>query len=193
MTLASRSVPPEAESTLPYRCWATDLVRRRKVSTAATVLVVALIALGGCDRSTGMSPEVRERKVGAYSTACAARELAARALDDEETLAATAAAADPSTPGGQMTLAGATAVLDFARAYSQHAELRAAAYAYVDSAVNRSATPADSARYMQVADRFTIRTPVEGTVEANVMRSFDQKMVEILTNADHPCNWDLPF
>src|SRR5690606_19672428 len=119
--------------------------------------------------------------------------LAARARDDEETLEATAAAVDPSTPPEQMALTARGAVLAFARAYRQHADLRASAYAYVDSAVNHSVSPADSARYMQVASRFTIRTPMEGTVETNVMQNFERKRAEILTNADHPCNWDLPF
>lgn len=166
-------------------------LRRGKLVPAA--LALAVMQLAGCDRGPEIPPEVRQRKVEAYSTACAARELLARANDDLETLEATAAAADPSTPEGQVTLSTSQALLEFSRAYQHHAELRSSAFSHVDSALNRSATPADSARYMQLASQFTIRTPIEGTVEANVMASFERNMAEILTNPDHPCNWDLPF
>ncbi|HUE95932.1 MAG TPA: hypothetical protein VMN39_04705 [Longimicrobiaceae bacterium] len=160
------------------------------------LLMVALAGLGmgalGCgDGAREASPEVMERREMTYRVACASRHLVAEATENEQMLEATLANADSSSVEGQLTVR--TSVLDFARAYGHHADLRAGVYAYLDSAVNHAATPADSARYAQRAGAFSTRRPTAGSIEENVIASYDRNIGAVLANEDHPCNWDLPF
>ena len=61
--------------------------------------------------------------------------------------------------------------------------------ARLDSALNHSVTTADSAAHIAAARAIQIRTPDPESVEANVIQSYDQNLVTILAEADHPCNW----
>ncbi|HUE95065.1 MAG TPA: hypothetical protein VMN39_00305, partial [Longimicrobiaceae bacterium] len=81
----------------------------------------------------------------------------------------------------------------FTRAYHAHAELRAVAYAHLDSAVNHASTSADSARYLERAAAITVRLPQPGTVEGNVITSYTTNLTTMLRDGNHPCNWDIPF
>ena len=159
--------------------------------------IVTLVILGGAvgcgDDGGTANPEVRERQEMAYRVACASRHLLAEATGNEEMLEAAVASADPASAEGQVTITTSNSVLDFARAYGQHANLRASVYAYLDSAVNHAATPQDSALYAQRAGAFSTRQPVQGSLEENVIASYDRNIAAILSNEDHPCNWDLPF
>jgi hypothetical protein len=165
-----------------------------KISTGWLLAGVAVSVVACADRARGPeSVEVRFERVAAYRQACAARVLAERAQDDLETLTGTFDALDPDDPISQIASRTTGAALSFGRAYNDHAQLRATAYAYLDSAVNHSATAADSVRYIDRAGRFSIRLPAEGTVEANVFTNYQENLAALLSNPDHPCNWDIPF
>lgn len=158
------------------------------------LMAVAVVATACGDTDTRPeSPLVRAEREAAYRQACAARLLAEEAEDDLQVLEETLAALDPSEPATQLGRQTTMAALGFARAYERHADLRRTAYAYMDSAVNHAATSADSARYIERAGAFSIRSPEEGTVEANVLASYQADLSAVLENANHPCNWDFPF
>lgn len=160
----------------------------------ATALAAALL-LGGCDRpqERPLTPEILNERRVAYRQACAAREIANRSVEDIATLEEVLTTTDPSQPLAEINQIASAAALQFARAYNAHAELRHAVYAHLDSAVNQAATRADSARYVEQAGAFTVRSPQPGSVEENVFRSYQTNFVTLLQNPDHPCNWDLPF
>jgi hypothetical protein len=141
---------------------------------------VLICAMAACGDSEGEAA-VEERSpqaVLASRHACAAEELARTADEDLATI--------QSGLGAAGAVEGLTA---FARAYQQHAELRLLAYAKTDSALNHSRDSQDSTRYAQAASELQIILPRAGTLEANVMASYDQKAAAILADADHPCNW----
>ena len=137
------------------------------------LLLTAVLAACGDDAGEPTADQLAARE-GATRQACAADLLARRA---EEELAVL-----EQLPGSQ-NIAG------FQRAYRQHAILRNAVAARLDSALNHSPTPADSAAHIAGARAIQIRTPDPETVEANVIRSYDENLVTILAEADHPCNW----
>jgi hypothetical protein len=140
------------------------------------VLICVAAACG--DAQTEAAPEMSPAAILAARHACAAEELARTAQEDLETIeAGFASGAAPE---------GLTA---FARAYLQHAQLRLTAYAQTDSALNQSRTPQDSARHERAAAQMQIVPPTAGSIEANVMASYEQKARAILADADHPCNW----
>lgn len=152
-------------------------------------LLVLLVLLPACDRGPGETPpEVQAERRQAARQACIAHELVRRAQDQFQTLQASLPQGDAGADAGWTAGRAAT---EYARAYLQHAELRAAAYAQVDSAVNASRRQADSLRHAQAAERFAIRMPEAGTLEANVLQAYERDFVEIRSDADHPCNWDL--
>jgi hypothetical protein len=141
------------------------------------VLICVVAACGDAETEVA-TEEMSPAGVLAARHACTAEELARTAQEDLETIeAGFAAGAAPE---------GLTA---FARAYLQHAQLRLTAYAQTDSALNYARTPQDSARYEQKASQMQIVPPTEGTLEANVINSYEQKARAILADADHPCNW----
>jgi hypothetical protein len=164
-----------------------------KIHTAACVLTGWLIA-SACEARPPVaeSPEARYQRVSAFRQACVAHHLALQSEDDMETLAAILDGGDP-TDDTDFSRGITLATYEFARAFHQHAELRYRAYAYLDSAVNHSATPPDSARYIEYAATFTIRLPAEGTVEANVLNRYQADLAQTLADADHRCNWDIPY
>jgi hypothetical protein len=160
--------------------------------SAATIPFALLAFVASCG-DQGEAPEVRAQRESVHRQACVAGVLAERADDNVRTLVEALSSSDPADPIAQITRRATESALDFARAYQRHAELRVGAYGYLDSAVNRSKTPADSARYADRASSFLIRIPAEGTVEANVMNSYQNDFLALLSDPNHPCNWDFPF
>jgi hypothetical protein len=139
------------------------------------VLICVLAACG--DGEEEAADEMSPQAVLAARHACAAEELEKSA---EEDLATIENSFGPGAPQGVAT---------FARAYLQHAQLRLVAYAQTDSALNHARNAQDSTRYAQAAARMQIIPPAQGSLQANVMASYDQKAAAILADADHPCNW----
>jgi hypothetical protein len=138
-------------------------------------LLILLAPLASCagDDTAPSEEQLRERDLAARE-ACVAENLALRAEDELQTLA-------------QLMVAGGP--LAFQQAYTQHANLRNAAYAQLDSALNHSATPTDSLAHDEAARAFLIRSPETGSVEENVIRSYESKFMAIFSDPDHPCNW----
>jgi hypothetical protein len=155
--------------------------------------IVTLLLLGaGCDAGgTDVVPaEVRAQRANAARDACIATELLRRAdanLDVlEETLDATTAG-----PGiASITRQAAISAFEFGRTYHQHAQLRAGMLANLDSAYNHVQRSADSLRHVRTAEGYGIRPPAPGTVEANVVQSYQRDFATIHQNPDHPCNWE---
>jgi hypothetical protein len=147
-------------------------------------LLLTLVALSACEVGAprGDSPDRAPAKEAAARNACIAAALAERAHENVETLSAFF---DPGQAGTPM------AALQFAIVYADHAELRQAAAARVDSAVNHARTPTDSTRYAQAALQFVPRPPEPESLEANVSTAYSRDFQTILANEDHPCNWDL--
>lgn len=131
--------------------------------------------LGACtpDESGPTEEQLRERRLAARQ-ACAAERLLQQAEDELATLESLGVTEGP---------------VAFQRAFVQHARLRLAALAQLDSALNRAESTADSARYHDAFKRIQIRAPDPESVEANVFRSYEAKAAAILADADHPCNW----
>ncbi len=171
------------------------MTRPRPTTRSGATVAVALVSLAfaaACG-DQGESPEVRAQRESTHRQACVAAVLAERADDNVRTLNDAIAGGDPSDPVVQITQRATASALAFARAYQRHSELRVGAYAYLDSAVNRARTPADSVRYVERASSFLVRFPAEGTVEANVLNSYQNDFLALLSDPNHPCNWDFPF
>lgn len=151
---------------------------------------VLLLALGACERGAdGPSPEAIAARRDATRRVCISTELLRKAEDQVETLQS--AMGTDEGPAGELMRRTGLAALQYVRAYHQHAELRAAAYARADSARNYSRSMEDSARHARAADQFQIRTPEAGTLEANVLQAYQSDFATLLNDADHPCNWEL--
>lgn len=140
-----------------------------------TLALLFLGALAACapDDSGPTEEQLRERELAARE-ACIAERLLQQSRDELATLESLAVVAGP---------------VAFQRAYVQHAELRLAAMAHHDSAVNRSATPEDSSRHEEAAAAIQISAPDPESVEANVIRSYEAKAAAIFNDPNHPCNW----
>lgn len=136
------------------------------------LLLPTLVACG--DEADGPAPEQLAARTSAARQACVADLLLQRA-DEELALLE--------------QIPGSANVASFQRAYRQHAVLRNTVAAQLDSAFNHSATPADSSRHAAAAEGIRISSPDPETVEANVIRSYDENMGAILSDTDHPCNW----
>lgn len=152
-------------------------------------LATLLLLCAACgDRDVErVPPEVLAARREAVRTACISGELLASAREDVTTLESSV----PPDDGGIARMAH-LAALQYAHAYEQHATLRATNAALVDSAANHSPTGADSARHAEAASRIAIRLPQPGTVEANVLDSYQRDFLAVYADADHPCNWDVP-
>lgn len=148
-------------------------------------LAFALSACGGGDGAAEVAPETLQLRTSAFRQACAAREL-------EQTAADNLAVLDSSGSADDAMAVTRNAAAGFARGYHRHAEFRNALYAMVDSAMNHAGSTADSLRYEERANAFSVRIPAAGTVEANAMQSYDNDLRKILADADHPCNWNIP-
>jgi len=132
--------------------------------------------------------EVAASRGEAARRACIANQLSMDSDDELSTLQQSTGEVGGSVEA-RLPQSAATAALTFARAYNQHASLRTAAYAQVDSALNHSPTPADSARHASSAARFELMAPEPGSVEENVIRNYEQRFAAIYSDARHPCNW----
>jgi hypothetical protein len=120
---------------------------------------------------------------------CIATELV-RASDEEIDVIEAALPADIETNlQAQRTWQPQIAALQFAQVMYDHALLRRAAIAHVDSALNRAR--ADSARHMETAARYTPVPPQPGSIEANVAQEYERRFARIRGDEDHRCNWDL--
>jgi hypothetical protein len=135
-------------------------------------VLVSLLACAGDEE--GPSPQQLEEREVASRQACIAERLASRASDELRTLEGFGAVTGP---------------LAFQQAYTQHADLRLAAYAQLDSALNRASTPDDSLRHERAAGGYQLRIPESGSVEENVIRSYETNFAVIFNDSDHPCNW----
>lgn len=164
----------------------------RKILSAAGVVLLLALALG-CTEERAEAPERRAAREMAYRQACIARDLERRSEEDVDLLEATLASADTGDALGSIVAQTTRVALDFSRAFHRHAELRANGSAYLDSAANHAATAADSTRYVQRAQQFAIRAPQPGTIEANVLADYQEKLLAALNDENHRCNWDLPF
>lgn len=151
------------------------------------LLVAPLAACGGGDAPVTVPAAILEQRTMAFRQACAAKEIEATAEDNLSLL-------ESIIPEGDDAGMAATrdAATGFARGYHRHAELRFALFAMVDSAFNHARTPADSTRFEERANAFSLRNPAAGTVEANAMESYENDLRMILSDADHPCNWNIP-
>lgn len=139
------------------------------------LLLGLLLVAGACSRDdAGPSDDQLAIREIAAREACIGERLALRAADELRTLEQMMVVSGP---------------LEFQRAYAQHANLRRAAYAHVDSALNHAATAADSTRHAELAGGFQIRLPESESVEANVIRSYESNFAAIYNDPDHPCNW----
>lgn len=161
---------------------------RLSVTFAMTVLAGSIAA---CDRGgSDLPPEVARAREQAARRSCVAEEMLRRASSDVADLQDAVQGSSGETPGAELTRRAGSAALQFARAYQQHAELRAAGYAHVDSALSYSRRAADSVQHLQMAQRLSIRSPEAETIEANVIAAYDRDFASLLDDADHPCNWD---
>lgn len=154
-------------------------------SFTALLLSASLSGCGGGESE--IPPEVRQTRLDAARSACISNEIARRSEEELQTLEQSFGGAAPQTGTGQQP--AASAVVSFARAQLQHAQLRMAAYAQIDSAHNASPTPADSARHAAAAAGFQIRRPEPGSLEDNVIQDYDRKFTALAADSDHPCNW----
>ena len=144
-------------------------------------LLGGVLLLGACggEGASAVSAEAAEARAVAARQACIAEELLNNGRQELETVEATVGTSGPV----------ANAATQFARAFVQHAELRLAALAQLDSARNHSPTPADSARHHQIAQRVVLVAPDAGTVEENVFADYDREAATLFVDSDHPCNW----
>lgn len=152
-------------------------------------LVCLLLALTACGKwGDRASEEATVARREAMRRACIANQLLQVSDDELSTLQQTTGEAGGSVGAG-MPQSAATAALAFSRAFNQHAQLRTAAYAQTDSALNHSPTPADSARHAAHAARFELIAPDPESMEANVITNYEQRFAAIYNDARHPCNW----
>lgn len=152
-----------------------SLPRRIRAPLAPLLLLLGVAAVAACaDEQTGPPSEQLLMRQHAAREACITERLALRAHDELQTLEELGVVSGP---------------VEFQRVYTHHADLRRAASAHADTALNHAATTADSARHARVASEFQIRLPEEGSVEANVIRSYEGNFAAIYNDADHPCNW----
>jgi hypothetical protein len=149
-------------------------------------LLILLTACGEWGRK--VPEEVATARKEATRRACIANQLSQNSDEEVTTLQRATGIAAPSA-GQNVPQSAATAALAFARAYNQHAQLRTAAYAQMDSALNYSPTKADSARHASNAAKFELSAPEPGSVEANVIANYEQRFAVVYNDPRHPCNW----
>ena len=137
----------------------------------ATLAAVTAACAGDAPGPTTDQLEARELTA---RSACIAERLTQRAEEELRTLEELQMAAGP---------------LGFQRAYQQHAELRQRTLALADSALNHARSPADSAALDSASRAVRLRLPEPGSVEENVIRSYENNFLDILNDTDHPCNW----
>lgn len=158
---------------------ALDVIRSGLSGGAIRYICALLLGLVGCDRFGSEDPERAAREQAAERNACIHAELATNSRSTlrqlEQLMGATEAGAG-------------LAAQQYARAYSEYAELRAAATAYVDSAVNHARSRVDSVRYAETAGRFVPNAPDPGTLEANIAQAHAHDFRVIRDSTTHHCN-----
>ena len=137
-----------------------------------TLLCASLTACAG--EPDGPGPEQLAARDNAARDACVALRLQQRAADELATLE-------------QLDTTGN--LVAFQRAYENHASLRLAVAAQLDTALNHASGPEDSAAHSAAAERIQISVPDPESVEANVIRSYETNAAALFADADHPCNW----
>ena len=141
--------------------------------------MLAVVLLGGCGMFDRESPEALARRQAIAREACIHDALAshgrASLREMERMLGATG-------PGA------GSAVLEYTRAYSDLAELRATQVAYVDSAMNHARASADSVRYARTAAQYAARLPEPGTLEGNITGAHARDLAILRADTAHPCN-----
>lgn len=164
--------------------------RHRRTAPILSLLLL-LMPVAACERAAEpVPPEIARVRQQSARGACVATELLRRASDDVASLGETLASTSEG-PAAEVTRRAGTAALSFARAYQQHAQLRAARFAQLDSAYNHSRRAADSVQHAEAAQRLAIRAPEPATIEANVLSAWEQDFASLFGDPDHPCNWDL--
>lgn len=159
--------------------------------SVALALTILAGSVAGCERGGPEPPaEVTRAREQAARRSCVAEEMLRRASSDVADVQDAVQGSGGDTPGAELTRRAGAAALQFARAYQQHAELRAAGYAHVDSALSYSRRAADSVQHVQMAQQLSIRRPEAETIEANVIAAYDRDFTSLLNDADHPCNWE---
>lgn len=153
------------------------------------VLLATLLA--GCDEPAEQSRAgVATMRTESARAACITAALSQNATDDVAVLESTLPDADDADdPAAGLRVQAARAAREFARAYQQHAAVRAAAAAYADSAAAHAGTRADSVRFARRAADYRLRAPEPGTLEGNVADSYRDRYQAVAADADHPCNW----
>ncbi|HEV2130532.1 MAG TPA: hypothetical protein VGR27_05495 [Longimicrobiaceae bacterium] len=157
------------------------------------VAALSLLLIAACtEQGAGISPEVVRMREDATRDACISRELYTRAEESYTTLAELHGIEDPEVdPAEVLPPEAVRAAYTYAQVYHQHAELRRAAFAHVDSAFNHVRSAADSTRHIQAATNLAPRRPEAGTIEANVATAYARDHAAIRQDGDHRCNWDL--
>lgn len=151
----------------------------------STLLTLPFLA-AACERGPREEPaEVTAARREVARDACISAAIAARAQENVNALDVLGSA-DGNGATGTMRAAAA-----FARAFAQHAQLRATAFAYADSAANHARADADSVRYMETALSFAPRLPERETVEGNVAAAYAHDHAALRADEDHRCNWDI--
>lgn len=152
-------------------------------------LLLSTLLLASCGLWGDKEPdEATARRLEATRRTCIANQLSQKSSEDLKTLQQTTGEVGGAL-GAKLPQSAATAALAFSRAFDQHAQLRTAAYAQVDSALNYSPTPADSARHAENAARFQLVVPEPGSVEANVISNYEERFAALYNDPRHPCNW----
>lgn len=143
---------------------------KRRLFAGAILLTAAACAAD----DTGPTPEQLEARDLAARSACVAERIAQRADEELRTLEELQMAPGP---------------LGFQRAYLQHAQLRLRTLALADSALNHARSSADSVTLDSASRAVRLRLPEPGSVEENVIRSYENNFLTLINDEDHPCNW----
>lgn len=138
-------------------------------------LLLAALAGAGCAERGARETDLAARREASRS-ACIAAQISQQSEEQAAML---------GRPGSAPVNAAAA----FAQAFDEHARLRQAALAQLDSALNQSPTPGDSARHARAAASFEINAPEPGSVEANVFADYQRRFRTLAADAGHPCNW----
>lgn len=141
--------------------------------------LLAALLLAGCGVLDRETPEARERRQMVAREACIHDALVSNSRatlrEMERMLGATG-------PGA------GTAVMEYTRAYTEYAGLRATQMAYVDSAINHARARGDSTRYARSAREYASSSPESGTLEANVAQAFARDLAIVRADTAHPCS-----
>jgi hypothetical protein len=155
-------------------------------------LFALLLLISACEAPREAAPPARSaERDEAARRACIAAELVRVSDEEIDVIEASLPADIETSTQAQGIWRAQLAALQFAQVLHDHAQLRHASLAHADSALNRAASSADSARHMATAARYAPRRPEQGTLEANVASEYERRFSRIRSDDDHRCNWDL--